>query len=116
MRLLLLLCLLGSAIAMAGNENYQVWMEARPQDSRLDVVPYVAVSEPAQLRYELLYTKLGRAGKASARQSGTLAVACCEPRVLSRLSFSLQEGDRYELSLQAYVQDRLVAAQTLNYP
>lgn len=101
---------------MAGNDDYQVWMEAEAQGSRLDVVPYVTAERTARLRYELVFTKQGRSGRASSRQSATVVVSGRTPRALSRLGLSLQEGDRYEISLQAYVHDRLVAAETLHYP
>ena len=79
------------------------------------MVPYLESNQSARLRYELVSTKRGPSGFSRSQQSGTVAVVGCSPRELARLTVSFQEGDYCEVTLQAYAQERLVAAETLRF-
>ena len=106
--------LVSAAPADAG--DHRVWIETTLDAGRLVVVPQIEAGHAANLDYELISAKIGKAGRSNSSQSGSLRLDRGETRSLSRLRLSVTEEDRYILSLRVYEGGNLIAEDVVNYP
>ena len=105
-----------SAAAMADEPGYRLRLDSSVEGGKLTVAPQIAAPAGAQLRYEMISTKEGGAGKSSTSQSGRVAVGGSGPAKLSTLSLSVGPQDRYSVTVRVFDGAKLVAEQVLKYP
>jgi hypothetical protein len=107
--------LLATAISINAAE-IEAWIDTEVQDGILQAVPKVRAQNPKTIRYELSAKRTGTAGTSSTRQSGTRAIACCDPAALATLRLSVGSSDAYTLTLRVYADDELAAEVEVKYP
>ncbi len=96
--------------------DIEAWIDTDGQDGLLQAVPRIRVATPVTVRYELSAKKRGAGGTSSTRQSGTRAIACCDPVALATLRLSVGSADTYTISLTVYVENEVAARAEVNYP
>ena len=96
--------------------DLEAWIDTDVQDGNLQAAPKVRVANPLTIRYELSAKRTGTAGTSSTRQSGTRAIACCDPVTLATLRLSVGSADAYTLSLLVYVGNEVAAQVEVRYP
>jgi hypothetical protein len=96
--------------------DVEAWIDTDARDGILQAVPTIRVANPVTIRYELSAKKTGGAGTSSTRQSGTRAIACCEPVALATLRLSAGSADTYTVSLIVYVGNEVAAQAEVRYP
>ena len=116
MKALFCLLLATTSTAMANAPGYQLRLDSKVEGSTLTVVPHIAAATGARLRYEVVSSKQGSAGKSNTSQSGTVTVGPDGSAKLSSLSLSAGPSDRYVITVKVYAGVELVAQETLRYP
>lgn len=112
---LIALVALGTS-AMAGEPGYRLSMGAEVQGNMLALAPTITAPAGKTLRYELVTTKSGRSGNSSnTRQGGSVKVDEAGQASLSKVSVSVGEGERCEVSLKVYDGTRLVASDAITH-
>ena len=101
---------------MADEPGYRLSLESSVLDKQLTVAPRISAPPGTQLRYEIVSTKVGTAGKSSTSQSGRVAVGPGGSASLSTLKLGVASGDRYSVLVKVFEGQKLVAEQTLQYP
>ena len=101
---------------MADEPGYELRVESSVLGSQLTVIPHVQAAAGAVLRYEIVSTKQGSAGKSDTRQSGKVAVGEAGSAKLSTLKLGVSPQDRYSISVKVFDGTKLVAEKVLNYP
>jgi hypothetical protein len=110
------LFLVASANLMADEPGYRISIESSVKDNKLTVAPRVAAPVGARLRYEMVSTKVGAAGKSNTSQSGRVVVDASGTAALSALKLGVGPQDRYSISVKVFEGQKLVAEQTLQHP
>jgi len=108
--------LLGTTPAMADELAYTLRIDSTIEASRLIVVPVIAGPAGSRLRYEIVSSKQGPAGKSNTSQSGGAVVGADGSAKLSKLSLGVGADDRYLISVKLFDGGKLVAEQVLRHP
>lgn len=101
---------------MADEPGYRLSMGAEVRGGTLVIAPTVAAPAGKALRYELVTQKSGRSGNSNTRQSGSITADVEGKAALSRVSVSLAEGERCQVTVRVYEGSRLVASQDYRHP
>jgi len=104
------------AAALANVPGYDLSLGAEVRGGTLKVAPIVTAPAGAKLRYDVTTTRTGRSGNSNSRQSGNVTVGNDGKASLSQVAVSVSEQDRYEVQVEVYDGQRLVAAETLRHP
>ena len=104
------------SVAQAGAGEHRVWIKTSVNEGRFVAVPQVTAAHEALLDYELISTKVGKAGRASSSQAGSVRLEEGETRALTRLGLGVAAEDQYILSLRVYENGDLVAEDSVSYP
>src|SRR4051812_31075192 len=116
-RPLLPLVFLAAAVgAMADEPGYVLRIEASVSGSQLTVVPHIAAPAGARLRYELVSSKQGSAGRSSTSQSGSVNVGADGSAALSTLKLGINPQDKYLITVKVLDGAKVVAEEVLQYP
>ena len=110
-----LLLAAGSA-TVADEPGYRLSVAPVVRDSQLTVAPRISAPPGKQLRYEMVSTKHGAAGRSSTSQSGRVVVDAGGAAALSTLKLGIAAGDRYTVAVKVYDGTKLVAEDVLHYP
>ena len=102
-------------MALANAPGYDLSLGAEVRGGTLNVAPIVTAPAGAKLRYDMTTTRTGRSGNSNSRQSGNLTVGNDGKASLSQVSVSVSGQDRYEVRVEVYDGERLVASETLKY-
>ena len=105
-----------SASAIAAEPGYQLQLDASVEAGRLLVAPKIAAPAGSRLRYQMISTKEGGAGRSSTSQSGTVAVGAQGSGKLATLALGVAPQDRYTVTVKVFDGARLVAEDVLHYP
>jgi len=116
MRWTILAFLLVAPGAMADEPAYRLRIDSTVEASKLIVVPVVAGPAGSRVRYEMVSSKQGPAGKSNTRQSGGVTVGADGSAKLSTLSLGVGADDRYLISVKVFDGGKLVAEDALRYP
>jgi hypothetical protein len=118
MRRLLPVFLLAAAGAAlpAHASDYLLEIDHSVRGGQLTVVPQLAAPAGSRLRYEMVSTKEGGAGRSNSSQSGSVNVGESGAATLSTLSVSVAPQDRYVISVKVFDGAKLVAEDVLRYP
>lgn len=114
--LLFLLVLPTLTVAMADDSRFRLRIDTSLDNGQLTVMPALSGPAGTAVRYEMVSTKQGTAGKSSTRQSGRVAVDSSGTAMLSTLRLGVAAGDRYEIVVKVYEGRKLVAEQVLHHP
>jgi hypothetical protein len=109
------LLLLGAAAA-AGEPGYRLTLDAAVEGAALVVAPKIAAPAGSRLRYQIVSTKEGAAGRSSTSQSGTVALDAGGSGRLATLALGVQPSDRYTVTVKVFDGAKLVAEDVLRYP
>lgn len=101
---------------MADEPGYRLSMGAEVRGNMLALAPTITAPAGKTLRYDFVTRKSGRSGTSNTRQGGKVRVDGAGRASLSKVSVSVAEGERCEVSVKVYDGERLVAAQSLNHP
>ena len=104
------------SVAQANAGEHRVWIETSVDDGRFLAVPQIEAGHGALLDYELISTKVGKAGRSNSSQAGSVRLGEGETRSLTRLRLSVAAEDEYILSLRVYENGKLVAEDAVRYP
>ena len=107
--------ILSSGAALAHAPGYDLALGAEVRGGTLNVAPIVTAPAGAKLRYDMTTTRTGRSGNSNSRQSGNLTVGDDGKASLSQVAVSVSGQDRYEVRVEVYDGERLVASETLKY-
>jgi hypothetical protein len=116
MRALVLCLSFFSWSALAAAPGYHLSLGAEVRGHTLKVAPVVTAPAGANLRYDVITTRVGRSGNSDSRQSGNVTVGNDGRAALSQVAVSVSEQDRYEVRVEVYDGGRLVASETLKHP
>jgi hypothetical protein len=116
MRLLFLCLILSSGAALANAPGYDLSLGAEVRGRMLKVAPVISAPAGAQLRYDMTTTRTGRSGNSNSRQSGNVTVGDDGKASLSQISVNVRPQDRYEVHVEVFEGERVVAARTLRHP
>lgn len=116
MRLLFVCLSLLSGAALANAPGYDLSLGAEVRAGTLNVAPIVSAPAGAKLRYEVTTTRTGRSGNSNSRQSGNVQVGDGGKASLSQVSVNVGPQDRYEVHVEVFEGERIVAAKTLRHP
>jgi Thin aggregative fimbriae synthesis protein len=108
--------LLAASAAMADTSGYKLRMDSSVEGGKLIVAPQIAAPAGAKLRYEMVSTKQGAAGKSNTSQSGGVTVGADGTAKLSTLSLGVGPNDRYLVTIKVFDGAKLVAEEVLRYP
>jgi hypothetical protein len=95
---------------------YSVHIKTTSKDGLQTVVPYLEAQAAATLRYRLVSTKSGKAGRSVTSQEGTVEAACCLPQPLATLKLSVAPSDHYVISVTLFDGSNIVAEETIRFP
>ena len=112
----LLAFMLALAPLARGEGAYGVRIAAAPEGGMLTVTPFARGPADRVLRYEVRAEQHSRAGKSTSVQAGTVRLAPRGETALSRLSFALSPGLRYEIIVRLFEGDAPVGESRLAYP
>lgn len=101
---------------MAGEPGYRLRIESSIQHGQLTVVPQLAAPAGARLRYEIVSSKQGSAGKSNTSQSSSLSIGPEGSAKLSSLSVSIGPQDKYVITVKVFDGAKLVTEEILRYP
>lgn len=101
---------------MADEPGYRLSMDTSLREGQLVVAPRIAAPAGAKLRYELVSTKIGAAGKSSTSQSGQIVVDAGGSAALSVLKLGVGAKDRCEVSVRIFDRDKVVAEKVYHFP
>ncbi len=110
----LLLALAGTA--MAGEPGYQLRIDSSLKDGQLTIVPHIDAPTGARLRYEMVSTKEGGAGKSNTTQSGSVSVGADGAAKLATLRVGVGPQDKYLFTVKVFDGAKLVAEEVLRHP
>ena len=116
MRLLFLGLILSSGAALANAPGYDLSLGAEVRGRMLKVAPVISAPAGAQLRYDMTTTRTGRSGNSNSRQSGNVTVGDDGKATLSQVAVNVSPQDRYEVRVEVFEGERVVAAKTLTHP
>lgn len=116
MRLLFLGLILSSGAALANAPGYDLSLGAEVRGGTLEVAPILTAPAGAKLRYDVTTTRTGRSGNSNSRQSGNVTVGGDGKASLSQVSVNVGPQDRYEVHVEVFEGERVVAAKTLRHP
>jgi hypothetical protein len=117
MRNLLLSALaLAAAAAMASEPGYRLRIDSSLQGGQLTVAPQIAAPAGSRLRYEVVSSRQGGAGKSSTSQGGSVTVGPDGSATLSKLSVSVGPQDKYVITVKVFDGAKLVAEEVLRHP
>lgn len=116
MRKLAITLLLFSAGSWADAPGYDVSLGSSIRDGSLRIAPVVSAPPGKKLRYEVLTQRSGPSGNHNSRQSANVTVGADGKASLSQVAVSVQPSDRYEVKVEVYDGNELVAAETLKHP
>lgn len=102
--------------AIAAEPGYDLSLGAEVQGGMLKVAPVIAAPPGAKLRYDVTTTRTGRSGNTTSRQSANVTVGSNGKALLSQVSVSVTPQDRYEVHVEVFDGQRLVASDTLRHP
>lgn len=114
MRLLAISLLFVSFSALAS--NYDVSLGAEVRNGTLKVAPVITAPAGKKLRYDVVTKRSGPSGNHSSKQSANVTVGPDGKATLSQVAVSVREQDRYEVKVEVYDGEKLVAADTLKHP
>lgn len=112
---LVLPALISVAQARASSDH-RVWIETSTVDGRLIVQPQIEAGRDASADYELISVRVGRAGRSESRQAGSVRLKAGETRVLSNLTLSVSDDDKYILTLRIFENGQVVGQDSITYP
>jgi len=103
---------------LAQAQDYKAWIAVETQDSHLKIKAYCRnnTSEDSVLRYKLKAWKKGKAGKTVSSQSGPVYLPSQGEKCLSQLGLGVSPKDEYEIKLEVYKDEKLVAEDLVSYP
>ena len=104
---------------MAKEEKaYKAWIVVEYKDSYLKVEAFCFnnTSEDEVLRYRLEAKKSGESGTAHTCQSGSVCIPSQEKKCLSKLTLGVSPKDHYQIKLEVYKDEKLVAKDSIFYP
>ena len=102
---------------MADETGYRLWLDTSTSGKMVTVVPHITAPAAMTLRYEIVSTKHGKAGRSSTTQSGRIAVDKEGSGTFAKLSLgTIGPDDRYTIAVRVFDGAKVVAEQTLNYP
>src|SRR6188508_3008719 len=94
MKALLSLLLAAAGTAMASEPGYVLRIDSSLEGRQLSVVPRIAGPAGARLRYEMVSSKQGSAGKSSTSQSGSVSVGADGSATLSTLKLGINSPNK----------------------
>ena len=101
---------------MAGDSAYRLSIDSELREHRLTVAPRLTGPAGRGLRYEIVSTKTGPAGRSDTTQSGHVALESDGSARLSTLTLGVGDSDRYDVAVRVFEGSRLVAEGILRYP
>lgn len=116
---ILFLLLLSAAIgvtAMADDARYRLRLEPTPNAGRVTIAPLLTGPANKVVRYEMVSTKSGGAGKSTTKQSGEANLGPEGKATLSTLRLSVGPKERYAITVTVLDGKAVVAEASLNYP
>lgn len=120
MRLLLhlfaLLLAATGATAMADDPRFRLRLESSTESGYLTVAPVLRGPADHVVRYEMVSTKSGGAGKSTTRQGGEVGLGSDGKATLSKLKLSVGRQDRYAITVTVFEGKTVVAEESLSYP
>jgi hypothetical protein len=116
MRLLLPVLFLAGNAVFAAEPGYDLSLGAEVRGGMLKVEPTISAAPGTKLRYEVSSIRTGRSGQSSSQQAGNVTVGPNGKAKLSQYSVNVGPQDRYEVKVQVYDGQRLVAAESLRHP
>lgn len=105
-----------SAGAMASEPGYKLSIDSSLKDGQLTVVPHIAAPANTRLRYELVSTKEGGAGRSNTSQSGHVSVGADGSAKLATLRVGVNAQDKYVFTVKVFDGAKLVAEEVLRHP
>lgn len=116
MKTILSLLLAAAGTAMASEPGFALRIDSSLKDGQLTVVPHVAAPAGARLRYEMVSTKEGGAGRSNTSQSGNVSVGTDGSAQLAKLQVGVGPQDKYVFTVKVFDGAKLVAEQVLRHP
>ena len=116
MKALFSLLLAAAGSAMASEPGYTLRIDSSVDGRQLSVVPRIAAPAGARLRYEMVSSKQGSAGKSSTSQSGGVNVGAGGSATLSTLKLGVNPQDKYVITVRVFDGAKVVAEEVLQYP
>ncbi len=104
------------AAALANVPGYDLSLGAEVRGGTLKVAPIVTAPAGAKLRYDVTTTRTGPSGNSNSRQSGNVTVGDDGKATLSQVAVNVSPQDRYEVHVEVFEGERVVAAKTLTHP
>jgi hypothetical protein len=102
--------------AMADDPRFRLRIESTVERGQLTVSPEVTGPSGAALRYELVSSKTGGAGKSTTRQSGRVGLGPGGQAKLATLRLGVGPKDRYAITVTVFDGKAVVAEESLSYP
>src|SRR3954451_7363117 len=100
MKALFSLLLAATGTAMASEPGYTLRIDSSVEGRQLSVVPRIAAPAGARLRFEMIASKQGSAGKSSTSQSGSVNVGADGSAALSTLKLGINPQDKYVITVK----------------
>jgi hypothetical protein len=102
--------------AMADDARYRLRLDPSADAGLLTVAPMLTGPANKAVRYEMVSTRSGGAGKSTTRQSGKANLGPQGSATLSTLKLSVGPQDRYAVTVTVFDGKTIVAEQSLSYP
>ena len=118
MRIAPLLLLLASLLAGAALAQgpYQLYLDPKVEKGELTLTPILQGPPQAEVRYEMVSTKVAGAGRSSTSQTSTVVLNSSGAASLATLRLGLARGDRYVITVTVFDGAMPVAEGTVRYP
>ena len=97
---------------------YRAWIGIEYEDSYLKIRAFCFNNtlKDEVLRYKLEAKKSGKSGTAHSCQSGSVYIPSQEKKCLSQLTLGVSPKDHYQITLEVYKDEKLVAEDSVFYP
>jgi len=97
---------------------YRAWIVIEYKDSYFQIRAFCFnnTSKDEVLRYKLEVRKNGKGGTAHTRQAGSVHIPSQRRKCLSKLTLGISPKDCYQIKLEVYKNEKLVAEDSVFYP
>lgn len=100
-----------SSISFGEKKEYEVWLSREKINSQLEIIACCKnnTTQETKIILKVIAEKNGKTGKSKTIQSNGIILKANEKKCSSQIVFNISKDDNYQIILEAYKDDRLIA-------
>lgn len=100
----------------AESPSIQAWLDIQQKNNFIEITPRSKAENDIQISYTIVSNKKGKSGTSRSQQSGSVSLLAGQETGLAKLKLNFEEGNRYQISLDVYHQNKLISSTTKTIP